>query len=456
VALYGALLGGIPLSELDVLYFPLAVSGALLLSFPFLILLRSLGPDNPRLAGVSIRPSVLRLWFAAAFVWVTLSPTIAAITSYGTFRNPDIYAYISDSNRIGNLGTLPPAGGLSENLYYQAFPVYLLVLHSAAQTSGMTSLDAVYLISWMFQILFWAFALLTVKRLLPVSLQNGNPILPLAIVVVAFSNVYLNSYLGGMVPSAAAQPAALMLIYLTLARRTWGNSVLFILTSAFALVHFSPILVVAAITLLTYILMRKKKDDGYPRLVRVSFAPSRIVLPVVLLVSYTALTVALIPVADYGLKVWAFVNSLVGEAVGGEAALNPGISRGLLAPLNAIAPAFLGAACISGLVLAFGRRGRYPQVARPLLAAIAIVSLTAVGLGVLRQRFAAQAYFSVARYLALPGFAFANVLALVIVTLVLSTEVDSFSNRRLRWFLVVTSILAAIGGLLDPFAFGYT
>jgi hypothetical protein len=281
----------------------------------------------------------------------------------------------------------------------------------------------------------------------------------ISLIVVAYANVYLYGYFGAALPQTLGISFLLLLLLCSLKTTTTSYVFLFILLSVVGIVHIGVAPFLFVVMLCIYLRFAWGKSDAQVETVsprRISASSVSVVFPVFILAFYVAFTAALNSAASYSKIIAEFIFTLQKKVIGGTAVVSPGYSRGLLAPLNALAPSFIigsNLALIGWHVYANIRKQK-DSLGRPYFA-ISLVSIAAIAIGSLRQRFdVIGGYGSISRYFALPGFALGTIGTLVVLnTAVFPMILDKSSNRAIRVFLLVLLILVIVGGILDPLAF---
>ena len=144
------------------------------------------------------------------------------------------------------------------------------------------------------------------------------------------------------------------------------------------------------------------------------------------------------------------MSELTKDALSGQVGVTEGLSRGNLAPLNALGPALVIGATLAYLVL-YVQAARSHREKNDWLGAIAAVSLLFIFIGTMRGQFTlwGTAFFSISRYFNLPGF----FLATIVTGCVIANALTQQRKRYMIILLIVVLAFSAVGGLLDPLAF---
>lgn len=372
---------------------------------------------------------------------------VYARSSPQNFRNPDIFAYMFDSEEILRLGHIPSV--LKEDMYYVSFPVFTLLTSLLSLTSNLNSLHSVLLLNMIIQILFWLSIWTFIREISNRLLRLSH--IAFGMVTVVYANPYLYGYFNTPLPQTMGLFIMLILytIYIRLRILSISNLITYLILLIAGLVHITVIpsflFMVFVLYLLNRITLRQGIQHG-----GIQHGQYRVLIPIAVFSIYITYTVALYPFSGYLQKVLGFINHVIVAAARGEVAITEGLPRGVLYPLNALGPALVIGATLSYIIMHLRAILKHEETDNEL-GAVALTSMVFITLGSLRQRFYVWgiAFFSISRYFNLPGYALATVVATWIVA-------NALKHQKQRWLsilLIAVLILSAIGGLLDPLAF---
>jgi len=287
--------------------------------------------------------------------------------------------------------------------------------------------------------------------------RKSETIFPLSMVIVAYANVYLYGYFNAPIPQTLGLSAILLLLY-SLGKFSRETNVLLILFSVLGLIHVMVIPVFILIVFLIWFIQVVSYRVNYEKEVNLRTLSnlSRLVFPITIFGIYLVYTVALIPVIGYLERIVWFLSSLFEEFARYMPTINPGIDRGVLAPLNALAPSFIIGSNLAFILWHFPlNQINSKQETNHWLLSISSLSILFIALGSLRHRFAVvTGWGSIARYFALPGYAFASIGALIVLNrAMIPLILDKSFSPKCKLLLVLALIFISLGGLLDPLTF---
>lgn len=401
-----------------------------------------------------------RLMYIVVFLLIIGPNVLYSLQHYGNFFTPDCTAYIADSNMLSREGHIPQPKFLAEDMYYAAFPIFTLVLNSLAQISGMSSTMSLYVVNVAIEVLFWLCAWCLLAKI-----ENGHGSMyyvSISLFIVAYANPYLYGYFGVAIPQTLGISILLLLLLCALRTMTTKHVFLYILLSVLGTVHIVVIpflLVIMLYTCFSRLAWSSGESNAYAETRfphRILMNSTSVVFPAIVFASYVAYTAALNSVVGYSGTIASFFNALLQREITGNLIVSPGVSRGLLAPLNALATSFIIGANLALIAWYLYASLRKPKRApNYLYFVISLVSVSAITIGSLNQRFEViGGTNSISRYFALPGYALATIGALVVMNrTVVPLIADRSSNRIARLVLILILILVVVGGVLDPFAF---
>lgn len=398
-----------------------------------------------------------RLIFVSVFLSIIVPSMVYSFLRYGSFNSPDCYLYITDSDLLTQRAHIPSPLGLVEDPYYSGFPIFTVILNTISQVSGMSPTLAMYVIDLVTQILFWACVWLLLARVR--RKESGEYDNVLSIAVVAFADVYLYGYLGIPIP----QTLGISVLFLMLCIFDIGSVagwICFVLISILGLVHIGMIPFLLMILIPLFLLRFFKLETRFRllSLTRENLATldiTKLVLPFIIFTSYLLFTPALTSAINYLAEIGRFLASLQYQLFSGQLTATEGTSR-VLAPLNALAPAFILGSNLAFVAWSIINERRTHEPMNSLHVWISIVSMVAIAAGSLRQRFnVISGYASMGRYFALPGYALAAVGTVIVLNAaVFPLVLDKDRNFLLRACVIVALTLVIIGGFLDPLIFG--
>jgi hypothetical protein len=379
--------------------------------------------------------------YISIMLLLVVVPWIVFALFNSSFRSIDIYGYMSDSQKILQQGNIPQSSLMLENPYYASFPVFTLLVSSLTGISGLTSLQGVYVVNVVIQVLLllavWLFIR---KNCSGVRFQY----IFLGIVAATYANPYLYGYFDTPLPQTMGLCILLLLLIFTSVQNSKRYSVMYLILLPIGLIEITviPIFLLALILLFIFDTILAKQSSVSAR--------ARLALPATILMAYLVYTIAIFPVSGYLRKILSFMADLAKDALSGQVPVTQGLSRGALYPLNALGPALVIGATLSYLIL-YLQAVRNKKESNNWLGTVAVLALLFIVLGTMRGQFAVwgNAFFSISRYFNLPGYALATVVASWVIA-------NSFEHEKRKWVLILllaVVILSAVGGLLDPLVF---
>jgi hypothetical protein len=385
--------------------------------------------------------------FLGLMLILLVTPWIAyAVFNPQNFRNPDIYTYMSDSQTILRQGNIPAPSLMVENQYYVSFPVFTLLLSFISSITNLTSMQGVYVVNILTQVLFWLAVWLLIRK----NCSNiGFQYIFLGVVAATYANPYLYGYFNTPLPQTLSLSILLLLLIATSFQNNRSYSIIYLLLLPIGLIHITtiPIFLLTLIILLISNAVQSRKPSSA---VNIQSGLRRLILPALVFLVYVVYTIAVYPVVDYLQKIGSFMTDLTKDALSGQVAVTQGLNRGILYPLNAFGPALVIGATLSYLLL-YLQATRNHKESNNWLASVAVLSLIFIFLGTLRGQLSVwgTAFFSISRYFNLPGYALATIVASWIIA-------NTFENQERKWALTLmlaALIMSAVGGLLDPLVF---
>ena len=385
--------------------------------------------------------------FLGLMLILLVTPWIAyAVLNPQSFRNNDVYTYMSDSQTILRQGNIPAPSLMVENQYYAAFPVFTLLLSFISSITNLTSMQGVYVVNILTQVLFWLAVWLLIRKN---SSNIGFQYIFLGVVAATYANPYLYGYFNTPLPQTLSLSILLLLLIATSFQNTKSYSIIYLFLLPIGLIHITtlPLFLLTLIILLISTVLPSRAPTSA---VNVQNGLRRLILPAIVFLVYVVYTIAVYPVVDYLQKIGSFMTDLANDALSGQVAVTEGLNRGILYPLNALGPALVIGATLSYLLL-YLQATRNHKESNNWLASIAVLSLIFIFIGTLRGQFTVwgDAFFSISRYFNLPGFMLATIITAFVIA-------NLFQQERRKSFLLLLSVLlalSAIGGLLDPLVF---
>ena len=324
------------------------------------------------------------LFLGVTLVLLVLPRIVYAALNPQGFRNPDIFAYMSDSQEVLLRGRIPEADALKQDLYYAPFPAFTLLLSSLTMISGLSTLHSVHVINILIQALFWSSVYLLLNKVC------GKVIPPqyvmLGLVAAAYANPYLYGYFNTPLPQTLGLSILLLLLFLRM-QRSINHSIIYMIVITIALVHVTVIpvfLLILVALLLSNLLSKTSFVKQANQETNFQGGLYSLLLPGLVFMTYLIYTGAIIPVAHWTEKILLFLLALQEAVLRGQVALTEGLPRGVLTPLNALGPSLVIGATLCYFLIFYLRAMLKHEKSNKWLGSIAMVALMLIFLGTLR------------------------------------------------------------------------